>query len=81
MTNHLSTQSRDVSQMGLSQALAKRAMWNQMRMNPTDLADTRLPPIPTSLRDLQHPFHATPASDTGLRSERLQQDGRGARHW
>lgn len=30
---------RDVSQMGLSQALAKRAMWNQMRMNPTDLAD------------------------------------------
>ncbi|WP_316157616.1 copper resistance system multicopper oxidase [Cupriavidus sp. BIC8F] len=30
---------RDVSEMGLSQALAKRAMWNQMRMNPTDLAD------------------------------------------
>ncbi|KAB0595520.1 copper resistance system multicopper oxidase [Cupriavidus pauculus] len=30
---------RDVSDMGLSQALAKRAMWNQMRMNPTDLAD------------------------------------------
>jgi len=39
VTNHLNTQSRDVSQMGLSQALAKRAMWNQMRMNPTDLAD------------------------------------------
>lgn len=29
----------DVSTMGLSKALAKRKMWNQMRMNPTDLAD------------------------------------------
>ncbi|WP_416047467.1 copper resistance system multicopper oxidase [Cupriavidus basilensis] len=29
----------DVSAMGLSKALAKRKMWNQMRMNPTDLAD------------------------------------------
>ncbi len=30
---------RDVGSMGLSAALAKREMWNQMRMNPTDLAD------------------------------------------
>ena len=30
---------RDVSSMGLSAALKKRTMWNQMRMNPTDLAD------------------------------------------
>ncbi|WP_217126025.1 copper resistance system multicopper oxidase [Hydrogenophilus thiooxidans] len=30
---------RDVAKMGLSRALDKRAMWNQMRMNPTDLAD------------------------------------------
>jgi CopA family copper-resistance protein len=30
---------RDVADMGLSRALDKRAMWNQMRMNPTDLAD------------------------------------------
>ncbi len=30
---------RDVADMGLSSALDKRAMWNQMRMNPTDLAD------------------------------------------
>lgn len=30
---------QDVAQVGLSQALAERAMWNQMRMNPTDLAD------------------------------------------
>ncbi|WP_459860904.1 copper resistance system multicopper oxidase [Hydrogenophilus hirschii] len=30
---------RDVAEMGLSRALDKRAMWNQMRMNPTDLAD------------------------------------------
>jgi len=30
---------RDVSKEGLSAALAKREMWNQMRMNPTDLAD------------------------------------------
>jgi len=29
----------DVSQMGLAQALEKRKMWNQMRMNPTDLGD------------------------------------------
>jgi len=29
----------DVSTEGLSSALAKRRMWNQMRMNPTDLAD------------------------------------------
>ena len=30
---------RDVSSMGLQAALNKRQMWNQMRMNPTDLAD------------------------------------------
>ncbi|MDH3309071.1 MAG: copper resistance system multicopper oxidase [Gammaproteobacteria bacterium] len=30
---------RDVSAMGVSAAMAKRRMWNQMRMNPTDLAD------------------------------------------
>lgn len=30
---------RDVSQMGLGKALEKRKMWNQMRMNPTDLGD------------------------------------------
>jgi CopA family copper-resistance protein len=30
---------RDVGSMGLSAALAKREMWNQMRMNPTDMAD------------------------------------------
>ncbi|MBI5612281.1 MAG: copper resistance system multicopper oxidase [Gammaproteobacteria bacterium] len=30
---------RDVSKEGLSAALDKREMWNQMRMNPTDLAD------------------------------------------
>ncbi len=30
---------RDVSTLGLSGALRKRAMWNRMRMNPTDLAD------------------------------------------
>jgi CopA family copper-resistance protein len=30
---------RDVSKDGVSAALAKRRMWNQMRMNPTDLAD------------------------------------------
>ena len=30
---------RDVADMGLSRALDKRAMWNHMRMNPTDLAD------------------------------------------
>ncbi len=30
---------RDVSSMGLQAALEKRQMWNQMRMNPTDLAD------------------------------------------
>ncbi|HCG77894.1 copper resistance system multicopper oxidase [Thalassolituus sp.] len=30
---------RDVSNMGLQAALEKRQMWNQMRMNPTDLAD------------------------------------------
>ncbi len=30
---------RDVSQDGLTAAMAKRRMWNQMRMNPTDLAD------------------------------------------
>ncbi|MFZ5464442.1 MAG: copper resistance system multicopper oxidase [Pseudomonadota bacterium] len=30
---------RDVARMGLAKALDKRAMWNQMRMNPTDLAD------------------------------------------
>ncbi len=30
---------RDVSNLGLQAALKKRQMWNQMRMNPTDLAD------------------------------------------
>jgi CopA family copper-resistance protein len=30
---------RDVSSKGLDQALAMRKMWNQMRMNPTDLSD------------------------------------------
>ncbi|MGB3747474.1 MAG: copper resistance system multicopper oxidase [Rhodanobacter sp.] len=30
---------RDVREKGLSQALAMRRMWNQMRMNPTDLGD------------------------------------------
>jgi len=30
---------RDVSRLGLSAALDKRKMWNQMRMNPTDLSD------------------------------------------
>jgi len=30
---------RDVSTAGLESALARRRMWNQMRMNPTDLAD------------------------------------------
>ena len=30
---------RDVREKGLSQALAMRKMWNEMRMNPTDLAD------------------------------------------
>lgn len=30
---------RDVTNEGLSAAFGKRQMWNQMRMNPTDLAD------------------------------------------
>jgi CopA family copper-resistance protein len=30
---------RDASSMGIRGALAKRRMWNQMRMNPTDLGD------------------------------------------
>ena len=30
---------RDVERMGISKALSKRRMWNQMRMNPTDLGD------------------------------------------
>ncbi len=30
---------RDVSREGFSSALDKRRMWNQMRMNPTDLSD------------------------------------------
>ncbi len=30
---------RDVADMGFDAALAKRRMWNQMRMSPTDLAD------------------------------------------
>ncbi len=30
---------RDVRSTGLDEALARRAMWQQMRMNPTDLAD------------------------------------------
>jgi len=30
---------RDVSKDGVTAAMAKRRMWNQMRMNPTDLAD------------------------------------------
>jgi len=30
---------RDAAAMGLQQALAKRKMWNKMRMSPTDLSD------------------------------------------
>ncbi len=30
---------RDAARMGVAQALAKRKMWNEMRMSPTDLAD------------------------------------------
>jgi CopA family copper-resistance protein len=30
---------RDASRMGVQQALAKRKMWNSMRMSPTDLSD------------------------------------------
>lgn len=30
---------RDVSKLGMAGAFDKRRMWNQMRMNPTDLAD------------------------------------------
>lgn len=30
---------RDAAAMGVQQALAKRKMWNTMRMNPTDLSD------------------------------------------
>ncbi|MDF7060261.1 copper resistance system multicopper oxidase, partial [Escherichia coli] len=30
---------RDVSREGWTSAMDKRRMWNQMRMNPTDLAD------------------------------------------
>ncbi|WP_266159568.1 copper resistance system multicopper oxidase [Dyella silvatica] len=30
---------RDVQHQGISQAFAERRMWNQMRMDPTDLAD------------------------------------------
>jgi CopA family copper-resistance protein len=30
---------RDANSMGVKSALAKRRLWNQMRMNPTDLAD------------------------------------------
>ncbi len=30
---------RDVREQGLRQALAERKMWNQMRMNPSDLSD------------------------------------------
>jgi len=30
---------KDVSQMGWSAAISKRRMWNEMRMNPTDLTD------------------------------------------
>ncbi|MCW3618716.1 copper oxidase, partial [Burkholderia cenocepacia] len=30
---------RDVSSEGMKSALAKRKMWNEMRMSPTDLAD------------------------------------------
>jgi len=30
---------RDVARSGMKAALDKRAMWNQMRMNPTDLSD------------------------------------------
>lgn len=30
---------RDIANEGLKKAVDKRAMWNQMRMNPTDLAD------------------------------------------
>jgi len=37
---------RDVREKGLSQALAMRKMWNEMRMNPTDLATFPATPIP-----------------------------------
>lgn len=30
---------KDVSRYGLGKAISRRKMWNQMRMNPTDLAD------------------------------------------
>lgn len=30
---------RDASRLGLQQAMAKRKMWNRMRMSPTDLSD------------------------------------------
>lgn len=30
---------KDASRMGVQQALAKRKMWNQMRMSPTDMGD------------------------------------------
>ena len=30
---------RDASRLGVQQALAKRKMWNEMRMSPTDLSD------------------------------------------
>jgi len=30
---------RDAAKMGMQRALAKRKMWNQMRMSPTDLSD------------------------------------------
>ena len=30
---------RDVERMGIREALARRRMWNRMRMNPTDLSD------------------------------------------
>lgn len=35
----LSDFTHDVASLGLMGALAKRRMWNEMRMNPTDLAD------------------------------------------
>ena len=36
---------RDVSRDGVAAALDKRRMWNQMRMNPTDLADISAPGV------------------------------------
>ena len=52
---------RDVSRDGLKSALDKRKMWNEMRMNPTDLADLSANTLPFLLN------WTTPAGNwTGL---------------